>query len=104
MTNHNLSIRHLPTYQLLCLAAQYSERVYEKPRGAERDAVIGGCGQRAMVLKSAPMDELDVIVFAVRGTSTFMDWAVNLNMAPASPLGFLVSVLCFPVACFMTNE
>lgn len=43
-----------------------------------------------MVLKSVPMDDKSVIVFAIRGTANFMDWAVNLNMAPASPAGFLV--------------
>jgi hypothetical protein len=44
-----------------------------------------------MVIKSVPMDQINTIVFAIRGTATFMDWAVNLNMAPVSPAGFLVS-------------
>jgi hypothetical protein len=35
------------------------------------------------------MDDRNTIVFAIRGTSTFMDWAVNLNTAPTSPLNFL---------------
>jgi hypothetical protein len=42
-----------------------------------------------MVIKSVPMDYMNTIVFAIRGTATFMDWVVNLNMAPASPSGFL---------------
>jgi len=42
-----------------------------------------------MVIKSVPMDHMNTIVFAIRGTATFMDWVVNLNMAPASPAGFL---------------
>jgi len=42
-----------------------------------------------MVIKSMPMDYMNTIVFAIRGTATFMDWAVNLNAAPASPAGFL---------------
>lgn len=46
-----------------------------------------------MVIKSVPMDDKSVIVFAIRGTATFMDWAVNLNMEPSSPVGFLVSAM-----------
>lgn len=85
---------YIPTWPLLCLAAQYSERVYDKPRGKERDVQLDAdhlTGAKAMVIKSVPMDHMNTIVFAVRGTSTFMDWAVNLNTAPASPAGFLVS-------------
>ncbi|CAI4212879.1 unnamed protein product [Parascedosporium putredinis] len=62
------------------------------PRGAEKDTHVSAdwrSGTRAMVLKSVPMDDKSVIVFAIRGTANFMDWAVNLNMAPASPAGFL---------------
>jgi hypothetical protein len=88
------TIRYIPTYPLLCLAAQYSERVYEPPTGcAERDAHVGAdwwTGTKAMVIKSVPMDHMNTIVFAIRGTATFMDWSVNLKMAPTSPVGFLV--------------
>ncbi|KAH9901804.1 alpha/beta-hydrolase [Xylariomycetidae sp. FL2044] len=82
----------IATWPLICLAAQYSERVYEKPRGAERDAHVGASwktGAKAMCIKSVPMDHMNTIVFAIRGTATFMDWAVNLNTAPAAPTGFL---------------
>lgn len=82
----------MPTYPLLCLAAQYAERVYENPRGAERDAHVEASwrtGTKAMYIKSVPMDNMGTIVFAIRGTATFMDWAVNLNTAPATPTGFL---------------
>jgi len=48
-------------------------------------------GTKAMVIKSVPMDDMNTIVFAIRGSQTFMDWAVNLNSAPATPEGFLVS-------------
>jgi hypothetical protein len=85
---------YIPTWPLLCLAAQYSDRVYEKARGAEKDVQVGAnysSGTRAMVIKSVPMDHMNTIVFAIRGTATFMDWAVNLNTAPSSPAGFLVS-------------
>ncbi|KAK3359428.1 Alpha/Beta hydrolase protein [Lasiosphaeria hispida] len=83
---------YIPTYPLLCLAAQYAERVYEKPAGAERNAHVDAdwrTGSKAMFIKSVPMDYMNTIVFAIRGTATFMDWAVNLNVAPTSPFGFL---------------
>jgi hypothetical protein len=82
----------MPTYPLLCLAAQYAERVYDKPKGAERDAHVDNDwrnGTKAMVIKSVPMDHMNTIVFAIRGTTSFMDWSINLNMAPSSPQGFL---------------
>ncbi|KAK3995600.1 Alpha/Beta hydrolase protein [Cladorrhinum sp. PSN332] len=90
---------YIPTYPLLCLAAQYSERVYEKPTGNERDTHVDAdwkVGTKAMVIKSMPMDYMNTIVFAIRGTATFMDWTVNLNSAPTSPAGFLddTSNLC----------
>merc|ERR1712093_968503 len=40
--------------------------------------------------------------FAIRGTQTFMDWAVNLNSAPASPEGFLDDPGNFCHAGFLT--
>ncbi|KAF9872101.1 hypothetical protein CkaCkLH20_10438 [Colletotrichum karsti] len=83
---------YMPTWPLLCMAAQYAERVYETPKGAERDHVTRAdwkSGTKAMVIKSVPMDHMNTIVFAIRGSATFMDWAVNLNSAPASPAGFL---------------
>jgi hypothetical protein len=85
---------YIPTFPLLCVAAQYSEQVYNKPSGKERDAHVDGdwrMGTKAMVIKSVPMDDMNVIVFAIRGTQTFLDWAVNLNSAPSAPIGFLVS-------------
>ncbi|KAF4637373.1 hypothetical protein G7Y89_g724 [Cudoniella acicularis] len=83
---------YMPTFPLLCLAAQYSERVYTKPAGQERETHVEAdwrMGTKAMVIKSVPMDDMNTIVFAIRGTQTFMDWAVNLNSAPAEPTGFL---------------
>ncbi|KAL1838491.1 hypothetical protein VTJ49DRAFT_2629 [Mycothermus thermophilus] len=88
-----LKLRYIPTYPLLCLAAQYSERVYDPPSSrAERDTHINASwfsGTKAMVIKSVPMDYMNTIVFAIRGTATFMDWAVNLDTTPTSPRGFL---------------
>ncbi|KAK8194556.1 uncharacterized protein BKA78DRAFT_293251 [Phyllosticta capitalensis] len=90
---------HLPpfkvfveTFPLLCLAAQYSEKVYHKPVGAERETQVEPDwkrGTKAMVIKSVPLDDMNTVVFAIRGSAGFMDWAVNFRPAPASPAGFL---------------
>jgi hypothetical protein len=83
---------YIPTWPLLCLAAQYSLNAYRKPRGAEKDAYVDAdwrIGTKAMVIKSVPIDDMNTVVFAIRGTQTFMDWAVNLNTATVSPSGFL---------------
>ncbi|KAL5351143.1 hypothetical protein ACLOAV_002994 [Pseudogymnoascus australis] len=80
------------TLPLLCIAAQYSDRVYHTPKGQERHEHIPPnvrLGTKAMVIKSVPVDAQDVIVFAIRGSARFMDWAVNMNQTPASPTGFL---------------
>ena len=93
---HNLSTKssYLPSYPLVCLAAQYSERVYAKPTDKERETHVEASsrlGTKAMVIKSVPIDDRGTVVFAIRGTQTFMDWAVNLNSAPTPPMDFLVS-------------
>lgn len=85
---------YLPTYPLLCLAATYSERVYDSPvpKSKEVENHIPAnwrSGTKAMVLKSIPVDDMNTVVFAIRGSQTFMDWAVNYNSAPSSPEGFL---------------
>ncbi|MCJ1389187.1 hypothetical protein MMC18_002042 [Xylographa bjoerkii] len=83
---------YIPSYPLICLAAQYSQRVYTKPNGKEREAHVNAdwrMGTKAMVIKSIPIDDMDAVVFAIRGSQTFMDWAVNLNSAPSSPANFL---------------
>ena len=46
-------------------------------------------GTKAMMIKSIPVDHMNCIVFAIRGSQTFMDWAVNLNSVPVSPSEFL---------------
>ncbi|CAI7655289.1 unnamed protein product [Penicillium glandicola] len=81
-----------PTYPLLRLAAKYSRRVYDKPAGNERNSYVDSDwvqGTKAMVVKSLPIDDMNTIVFAIRGTQSFLDWAVNVNTAPTSPAGFL---------------
>ncbi|KAI1283536.1 Alpha/Beta hydrolase protein [Xylaria sp. FL0933] len=92
-------------YPLLCLAAQYSERVYQKPQGPERNAYVDAdwrTGTKSHVIKSVSMDHMGTIVFAIRGTATFMDWAVNLNTAPTAPTGFLDDVRNFCHAGFLS--
>ena len=92
----------MPSYPLLCLAAQYSQRVYTKPTGKERETHVEAnwrMGTKAMVIKSVPVDDMNTIVFAIRGSQTFMDWAVNLNSAPVSPGEFLVSPSRLVVVC-----
>ncbi|QDS74939.1 hypothetical protein FKW77_004483 [Venturia effusa] len=83
---------YIPTYPLLCLAAQYSLRAYDKPKKCEREDHVKASivhGTKAMVIKSMPVDDMNTIVFAVRGTQTFMDWTVNFAQAPTAPTGLL---------------
>jgi hypothetical protein len=80
------------TWPLLCLAATYSRRAYEKPSGAERHTYISGDwlrGTKDMLVKSVPLDDMNTIVFAIRGTQNFRDWAVNMHTEPAPPSKFL---------------
>jgi hypothetical protein len=85
---------YMPTFPLLCLAAQYAERVYTppSPRTSEVETHVPSdwrSGTKAMVLKTVPIDDMNTIVFAIRGSQTFMDWAVNYRSSPKSPAGFL---------------
>ena len=83
---------YMPTYPLLCLAAQYSEKIYSRPAPDEQETHIEADwrrGTKAMVLKSVAVDDMNTIIFAIRGSQTFMDWAVNFRPAPSSPQGFL---------------
>ena len=52
-----------------------------------------------MVVKSAPMDDMNVIVFAIRGSQTFMDWVANFNSTPSSPEVFLYVSLLIWLSC-----
>ncbi|KIW15611.1 hypothetical protein PV08_05659 [Exophiala spinifera] len=86
---------YIPTYPLLCLAAQYSLNAYNQPQSAsERKDYISAdskLGTKAIVVKSIPCDDKKTIVFAIRGTSrlSVRDWGVNLRVDPVSPVGFL---------------
>ncbi|KEF59956.1 uncharacterized protein A1O9_04804 [Exophiala aquamarina CBS 119918] len=86
---------YMPTYPLLCLAAQYSASAYYNPQSpSERKDFVsadGRLGTKAMVIKSVPCDDKKTIVFAIRGTSmlSIRDWGVNLQTGPVSAQGFL---------------
>ncbi|ESZ97814.1 hypothetical protein SBOR_1823 [Sclerotinia borealis F-4128] len=78
------------TYPLICLASLYSEQVYSKPTGQEKETRVNAGGRAGTVMKSVPIDDRDIIVFAIRGTThSFTDWAVNVKTKPTSPEGFL---------------
>jgi hypothetical protein len=94
----------MPTYPLLCLAARYALRVYDKPTPSEREDHIKASiwhRTKAMTLKSLPIDDMNTIVFAIRGSSSFIDWAVNFRPVPSTPEGFLDDPgnLCHTVCC-----
>ncbi|KAL8787749.1 MAG: hypothetical protein Q9213_002069 [Squamulea squamosa] len=83
---------YMPSYPLLCLAAQYSQKAYAKPSGNEKEAHVDANwkkGTKSIVIKSVPIDDINTIIFAIRGSQTFMDWAVNLDSAPVPPGDFL---------------
>lgn len=86
---------YMPTYPLLCLAAQYSASAYHSPQSpTERKDFVsadGRLGTKAMVIKSVPCDDKKTIVFAIRGTSmlSIRDWGINLQTGLTSSQGFL---------------
>ena len=86
---------YIPTWPLLCLAAQYSNNAYLSSQSASEQSDFvsadGRLGTKAMVIKSIPCDDKKTIVFAIRGTSMFSirDWGVNLDTEPVPPVGFL---------------
>lgn len=83
---------YMPTWPLLCLAAQHSSDVYKPSSSSSEESYSASdwrAGTKAMCIKSVPMDHASTIIFAIRGTSSFMDWAVNLSTEPSSPDGFL---------------
>jgi len=86
---------YIPTYPLLCLAAQYSASAYHSPQSpSERKDFVSAdnrAGTKTMVIKSIPCDDKNTVVFAIRGTSmlSMRDWGINLSTDPVSPAGFL---------------
>ena len=85
---------YMSTFPLLCLAVQSSAAAYDAPTGLSRKQTIHIppsrlSGTKAMIIKSAPVDQLDVLVFAIRGSKGIDDWRTNFANEPASPAGFL---------------
>lgn len=84
---------YVPTWQLFCKAASASAAVYKRPTRGEREDYVEANwrqGTKAMVLKSTPLDESNVIVIAIRGSQwNAIDWAVNFTIEPTEPTGFL---------------
>jgi hypothetical protein len=95
----NLPPLHLytPTYPIINIAAQYSNTAYSTPCSLSRSertsfvAADSRLGTKAMILKSIPIDNMNTIVFAIRGTSLLnpRDWGVNWHTDPEPPTRFL---------------
>ncbi|KAF2085302.1 alpha/beta-hydrolase, partial [Saccharata proteae CBS 121410] len=91
---------YIPTYPLLNLAAQYSLAAYapaptsplpNRTPSTTTEHIPPSLlsSNKAMVLKSVPLDSSHTIVLAIRGSQSFADWAVNFRPQPAPPTGFL---------------
>lgn len=84
---------YFETWRLVCKAARSSAQVYQRPQQDQREYYIAADWRhrtKAMVLKSTPLDDQNLIVFSIRGSQAkFVDWNVNLQPAPTAPEGFL---------------
>ncbi|KXT15267.1 hypothetical protein AC579_4862 [Pseudocercospora musae] len=85
---------YMPTWQIICMAAQASVDVYRRPRRDEREDYVQADwrqGTKAMAIKSRQVEDKNLIVLAIRGSKTWnaIDWLVNFNAAPTEPIGFL---------------
>lgn len=84
---------YFETWRLICRAARSSAQVYQRPQRDQREHYIAADWRhrtKAMVLKSTPLDDQNLIVFSIRGSQMkFVDWNVNLQPAPTAPEGFL---------------
>lgn len=84
---------YIPTWQIVCMAAEASLDVYRRPHKGEKEDYVEADwrqGTKTMVVNSRPMDEQNLIVIAIRGSKwNLVDWAVNFRPAPSEPVGFL---------------
>jgi hypothetical protein len=84
---------YFETWRLICRAARSSAQVYQRPQKDQKEHFIAADRRhrtKAMVLKSTPLDDQNLIVFSIRGSQAkFVDWNVNLQPAPTAPEGFL---------------
>lgn len=77
---------------MVSLAAQYSNRAYNRNNGTDGHSFFPANlrrGTKAMVLDSSAVDSMATIVLAIRGTQSFKDWLVNMKTEPTPPAGFL---------------
>lgn len=81
------------TWRIFCKAADASVAVYQRPKRDEKEDYIEASmrhGTKAMVLKSVPLDDSNLIVIAIRGSQwNVFDWATNFTVAPTEPVDFL---------------
>lgn len=85
---------YIPTWQIICMAANASNDVYRRPKREEREDFVEADwrqGTKAMVIKSRAVEDKNIIVIAIRGSKSWnaVDWLVNFNTAPTEPIGFL---------------
>lgn len=85
---------YMPTWQIICMAAQASVDVYRRPKRDEGEDYVQADwrqGTKAMAIKSRQVEDKNIIVLAIRGSKTWnaIDWLVNFNAAPTEPTGFL---------------
>lgn len=91
---HQLPFKtYFETWRLICRAARSSAQVYQRPKPDQREHFIAADRRhrtKAMVLKSTPLDDQNLIVFSIRGSQvSYFDWNTNLQPAPTAPEGFL---------------
>ena len=84
---------YVPTWQVICRAAHASAAAYTRPKGNENQEYIDADwvhGTKAMMMKSMPVDEKNLIVIAIRGSKwNVIDWWINFRPAPTQPIRFL---------------
>ena len=84
---------YLPSWTLLCRAAQASHDVYQRPRRDQREYYTDADprkGTKAMVVRSQPVDDKHLVVIAIRGSQwKLVDWTTNAGLTPTQPVGFL---------------
>lgn len=84
---------YLPTWRIVCRAAQTSMDAYTRPPKGQREYYTDAdpnSGTKAMIVKSQPVDDRKLVIVAIRGSQwNLIDWAVNFRPAPTEPIGFL---------------
>ncbi|KAK5739208.1 hypothetical protein LTR17_005509 [Elasticomyces elasticus] len=84
---------YLPTWTLICRAAQASSDVYKRPHRNDREGYSDADpkqGSKAFIIKSQTVDDKKLLVVAIRGSQkNRVDWLVNFGFDPMQPTGFL---------------